>query len=162
PHAPRAELADAFRLAGLLAFLLAAYALTLPHTPPHRETGARFAPLAAVSLLRGRAFVVFGLCTVGWSVPMPFPSQAMPLLLEHLGIPRQWLSPVLTISQTSEIVALGLLPVLLLRLGVGGTMLLGLTAWLLGMTVWMAGQPAWLVVGMLSMHGLCISCFSVA
>jgi hypothetical protein len=73
-----------------------------------------------------------------------------------------WLSPTLTIGQCLEIVTLFLLPMTMLRLGLRGTMILGLGAWTLGLSVLTAGWPTWLVVGSLGLHGLCISCFIVA
>jgi MFS family permease len=159
---PLPELADAFRLASLLAFALSAYAVTLPPTPPQRRLGNWFAPLAAVGLLCDRPFAVYWLCAVGVCVTLPFTTQVTPLLLDHLGIPRPWISPTLTLGQSMEIVSLALLPMLLLRLGIRGTMLLGLGAWaaLLGMLT--LGEPLWLVVASLSLNGLCICCFIVA
>src|SRR5690349_4648040 len=117
--APISGLADAFRIASLLAFALSAYALTLPPTPPQR---------------------FLGVC-----VTLPFTTQATPLLLVHLGIPRRWISPTLTLGQSMEIVSLALLPMLLLRLGVRRTMLLGLTAWASLLAVLWRGEPMWLV-----------------
>jgi predicted MFS family arabinose efflux permease len=54
------------------------------------------------------------------------------------------------------------LPMFLLRLGIRGTMLLGLLAWALALAVMAVGEPAWLVVAILSCNGLCICCFLVA
>jgi MFS family permease len=166
PHGPRTELADALRLGGLLAFLLAAYALTLPHTPPAAaRAGARtalLAPLAALRLLRRRPLAVYCACALGVCFAVSFNSLFTPLLLRHLGLPREWLSPTLTLSQSVEIVTLGLLPWLLLRLGVRGTMALGLFAAALLMGVLSLGEPAGLVVAALGLNGLVICCFLVA
>jgi MFS family permease len=155
-------LADAFRLASLWAFALSAYALTLPHTPPQQRLGAALAPLTALSLFRDRSFAVYWLCALGVCMTLPFTTQVAPLLLEHLGIPRPWLSPTLTLGQSTEIVSLALLPMLLLRLGVRGTMLLGLGAWAILLTLLTLGEPVWLVAASLSLNGLCICCFIVA
>jgi predicted MFS family arabinose efflux permease len=162
PYEPRGGLADSQRLAALLAFALAAYSLTLPHTPPAKRRTSWLAPLGALRLLRARPFAVFAACSVGLCVTIPFSFQLTPLLLEHLGVPRPWLSPTLTISQSMEVVSLGLLPVLLLRLGVRGTMLLGLAAWCTALAVLMAGRPTWLVIASLALNGICVCCFLVA
>jgi MFS family permease len=164
PHAttPISGLALTFRFASLMAFALSAYALTLPHTPPQRRLGDWLAPLAAASLLCDRPFAVFWLCTLGVCVTLPFTTQVTPLLLEHLGIPRPWISPTLTLGQSMEIVFLALLPMLLLRLGIHGTMLLGLGAWASLLAVLSRGEPVWLVVASLSLNGLCICCVIVA
>ncbi|MBY0525198.1 MAG: MFS transporter [Gemmataceae bacterium] len=162
PGGPRHELADAFRLAGVLAFVLSLYALTLPHTPPQRHAKARLAPLAALHLLRSRSFAVYCACTLGMCATLPFPAQVTPLLLKHLGVPLRWLGPTLTIGQSMEVVSLALLPVLLLRLGVRGTMLLGLGAWLIAMSVLTIGGPLGLIIATMPLNGLCVCGYFVA
>jgi MFS family permease len=159
---PHFELADAFRFAGLLALVLGAYALTLPHTPPLRRPHSWLAPLAALRLLRDRPFAVYWICSFGVCVTIPFTIQVLPLLLKHLGIVQAWISPTLTLGQSMEIGALALLPMFLLRLNHRGTMLLGLGAWALLLAVLTLGEPVWLVVSSWTLNGLCICCFIVA
>lgn len=185
-HYPGSNTTDAFRLAALLAFVFGLYALTLPHTPPRQQTSASreqlapedgacaarthprqqasasWAPLAALGLLRRRAFAVYFLVCLGWCVTIAFPAQMSSLLLAKLGIPERQLPRILTVAQAAEIASLAILPLLVGRIGIRGTMLLGLGAWSLALLVWTAGQPLWLVVGCLSCHGLCICCFLVA
>jgi len=162
PESPEGEFADVFRLAGLLAFALSAYALTLPHTPPRHRIGAWLAPLAALRLLRGRSFAVYLGCTLGLCVTLPFAMQLNPLLLKHLGVPRPWLGPTLTVGQVTEVACLALLPMILLRLGGRGTMFLGLAAWAGEMGVMALGEPTGLVVASLGLNGVCVCCFLVA
>ncbi len=175
PDNPASELADAFRLGGTLAFVLSAYALTLPHTPPsprRPEEASRHggnwlwsafeAPLLALQLFRQRSFFVFCICLMGLYVTMPFSTQLTPLLLQHLGIPKNWLPATLTIAQSLEVTSLGLLPIILLRLEIKGTLLLGILAWTLALTLLAVGRPVWLVVGSLGLHGLFITCYLVA
>jgi hypothetical protein len=162
PGRPRSELADAFRLGGLLALVLSVYAWTLPHTPPQHRGATTLAPLVALRLLRGRTFAVFTACTLGLCITLPFASQVQPLFLSHLGIPRRWLVPTLTIAQSTEVLSLALLPMLLVRLGLRGTMLLGAGAWVVGLSVFTLGRPAGLVIGALTMNGVCMCCFFMA
>jgi hypothetical protein len=137
---------DLFRLGGVFAFVLGAYAFLLPHTPPRPDAPGRSAPLAALKLLRGRPFAVYSICTLGLCVCWPFTTQATPLLLKSpaVGIPEVWIGPTLTVSQVTEALSLSLLPMLLLRLGLRGTML---AAWAPGpwpCVPWRgAGRPAW-------------------
>jgi MFS family permease len=159
---PADPFADIFYLAGLLAFALAAYALTLPHTPPQKRTHSWFAPLTAFRLLRSRAFLVYWTCSFGVCITLPFFMQLAPLLLRHLGVPGALVGPTMTLGQSMEVIALALLPMLLLRLGIRGTMFVGLLAWGLLMTILMLGEPLWLVVSSLSLNGLCICGFIVA
>jgi MFS family permease len=93
---------------------------------------------------------------------LAFGAQVAPLLLERLGVPRPWLSPALTVAQSREILSLGLLPVLLGRLGLRGTLLLGLAAPATCLCLLTLGRPTWLTVAALGFNGLGISCFVVA
>lgn len=157
-----ADLADAFRLGGCLALLLAGYALTLPHTAPQRGHTGRSAPRKALRLARRRAFAIYLFCTFGLCVTLPFTTQVTPLLLQHLGIAKPWLMPTLTIAQGMEIAALALLPMALLRLGIRGTMVLGLSTWTAALMILTVGWPLWLVVSSLALNGFCISFYLVA
>jgi hypothetical protein len=164
--APQAEgegnCAALFRLGGAFAFALALYSFRLPHTAPRRVAGRPWAPLAALRLLSGRSFFTFCACTAGVWLTFPFTSQATPLLLQELGLRQPWLNPTLTLSQASEVAALALLPMFLLRLGVRGTMLLGLGAWLAALCALSVGRPVELIVGSLVFNGVCVSGFLVA
>jgi hypothetical protein len=174
PGQPVSELADAFRLGGILAFILSAYAWTLPHTPPspRRTTDADSprgwfraafeAPLLAAQLFRQRSFFVYCLCLMGLYITIPFSSQLTPLLLSESGVARSWLPATLTIAQSLEVATLALLPRILSRLEVKGTLLLGVCAWTAALAILSVGQPAWLVVASLGLHGVFITCFLVA
>lgn len=162
PDCPHHHRADAYRLAGVLAFVLAGYALTLPHTPPQRHAASWLAPAQAARLLRRRPFAVYFACILGVYATMAFTGQVTPLLLEHHGIPEAWLPSTLTIGQTLEVASLFLLPRVLLWFGLRGTMLLGLGAWLLALLILTVGRPVELVVGSMLLNGLNISCFIVA
>ena len=176
---PGSVLADALRLGGLLAFGLSFYALTLPHTPPSPPRSESpgipasgwfrtvfDAPLLALQLFRQRSFFIFCICLMGLYITMPFNGQMTPLLLESLlegqGVSTAWLPTLLTLGQSLEIVALGILPFLLLRLGVKGTLLVGILAWTGALAVLAIGEPFGLVVASLGLHGIYITCYLVA
>jgi predicted MFS family arabinose efflux permease len=166
PDGPQSEWADALRLGGLFAFALAGYARTLPHTPPVRRRRGRrtswLAPLAALRLLRRRNVAVYGACALGVCASIPFNSLFTPLLLQQHGVPPGWVPQTLTLAQSMEIVTLASLPWILRRLGVRGTMVLGLTAAVLLMCVLSWGEPVWLVAASLGLNGVCICCYIVA
>ena len=155
------ELADAFRLAGVFAFFLAAWTLVLPPTPPRADAAARWAPLAAVKLLQQRSILVLWLCAFGVCITFPFSSQVTPLLLDRLGVPHPWLLPTLTLSQAGEVLALTLLPAIQLGLGTRRTLLLGLVSWLAVLVALTVGEPRWLVIASLPFNGLVMSCFII-
>src|SRR5207302_9000234 len=156
PEMPRFELADTFRLASLPAILLGCHALTLSPTPPQREARDRFAPLAALRLLRRRDFALFFACHFALSLTLPFASQNTPLLLDELGIDDAWKGPALTLGQLVEVGSMALLPWLLARGGQRRVMLLGAGAWALVLAVQARGHPASLVVSCLALNWLYI------
>lgn len=162
PERPTHDLADIFRLAALLAWTLSAYACTLPHTPPRRQARTWLAPLAALRLARSRSFALYLACTLGMCVTLPFPAQVTPLLLKHLGLSMEWMGPTLTLGQSMEVISLAVLPALLSRLGVRGTMLFGMTAWLIALSILTVGEPLGLVIGSMTLNGLCVCCYFVA
>lgn len=159
---PQAILADAFRLGGMIAVVLACFAWTLPHTPPRLQSPHRLAPLAALKLFRNPSFVVYTFCVLGACITFPFTTQNTPLLLNELGVEREWLGPTLTVAQGSEVLLLWMLPAMMQHLGVRGTMLLGLSAWVCAMTVLAVGEPLWLVVVSMNLNGLYVAGFLVA
>ncbi len=159
---PANELSDLFRIGGILSFVLTAYALTLPYTPPRPSLDHRPAPLDALGLLRGRAFSVYALCLFGVCITYPFGTQGTPLLLRRFLTPQEALPGLLTIAQATEVIALALLPSMLRRMGIRGTILAGLAAWTLSLSFQaLAGRREW-VVASLGFNGLCVAGVFVA
>ena len=164
------DLGDSLRLGGIVAFVVALYALTLPHTPPRSTSGTAQtwlgrlidAPWSAMQLFRNRSFVVYCVCMFGLYLTFPFTVQLNPLLLRQLQFDERQVPLVLTIAQSSETVSLFLLPMLLSRLGVKWTMLLGCGSWSAGLWALSIGSPDWFVMSALASHGLFISCFVIA
>ncbi|MBI3467086.1 MAG: MFS transporter [Planctomycetes bacterium] len=58
----------AFWLSGAASLAMALYALTLPHTPPQRREGRRFAPGAVIGMLRHRNFAVLVAVSFGIAI----------------------------------------------------------------------------------------------
>jgi predicted MFS family arabinose efflux permease len=163
PELPRPTMDDTFRLGGLAAFLLAGYTLSLPRTPPQKAGPGRglLAPWEALKMLRGGPLATYCACVLGACVTFSFTNQSTPLLLEELGLRRHWLMRTLTLAQTTEVAFLAVLPAVLPRLGVRGTMLLGLLAWLGVMCVLAVGKPLGLVVASLGLNGLYVTGFMI-
>jgi MFS family permease len=158
-----ASLDDAPRVGALVAFVVAGYTLTLPHTPPRPASGARWlAPLEALGLLRERSFAVYLICTLAACVTFPFSTQNLPLLLRELGIAEARVGLTLTLAQITEVFFLAVLPIPLRLLGTRRTMGLGLAAWLIALAVLALGGPTWLVVSSLGLHGLYITGYLIA
>jgi MFS family permease len=162
PDAPAGQSADSLRLASALSFVLAAYALTLPPTPPQHRLSAPFAPLAAARLLADRNFLVFAAGSLAVSLTGAFFSQAVPLRLADLGVPDHWITPAQTVSQSTEVLSLALLPMLLTRLETRRTMLLGLTVWTGSLAALALANSVALAVPALGGWGVVVCCYLVA
>ncbi len=166
------DFADSLRLGALASILVAIYALTLPHAPPSKvglQGAAQSlfvrlidAPLSALGLLRGRAFLVYCACMFGLYITMPFTIQLNPLLLKKLGIDSTLVPACLTMAQTTEVVMLALLPTMLLRLGAKTTMVVGGVACALGFIVLGVTDAIPLVMAALATQGVFICCFVIS
>jgi MFS family permease len=154
--------ADNFVLGAVFALALALYGLTIPHTPPQPARDTCLAPLAAYRLLRGRSFFVYCVCILGVCITLPFTFQATPFLLRDLGTSDTMLPAILTVAQSTEVLTLPFLTLILGRFGFRGSMLFGLSAWALAMVFLAIGGPWELVVGSQVLNGLCLTCFVIA
>src|SRR5262249_62345677 len=113
-------------VAGIASLLLAAFSLTLPHTPPKKaDAGAveKLAWLEALKLL-GRPFIlVLWLvtfvdsfvhnCYFNWAAVFLAAGRAA----GGVGIPGNWIMPVMSIGQVAEILTMFILGATLNRLG---------------------------------------------
>jgi nucleoside transporter len=122
-----------FIVAGVASLLLAAFSLTLPHTPPKPVTSGanKFAWLESLRLLRAPFIFVLWLVTFvdatvhnlyfNWTGTFLGASAAT----GGVGIPGNWIMPVMSIGQIAEILTMAILGVTLKRLGWRKTMILG-------------------------------------
>src|SRR5262249_796533 len=123
-----------FVVAGLAPLILAAYSLTLPHTPPKRVTeGAdKFAWLEALRLLAAPFILVLWIVTfIDSTVHNLYFNWTGSFLgasvdAGGVGIPGNWIMPVMSIGQVAEISTMAILGLTLKRLGWRTTMILGI------------------------------------
>jgi nucleoside transporter len=123
-----------FVVAGIASLLLAAVSLVLPHTPPRpAAAGAtRFAWLEALSLLAAPFILVLWLVTfVDSTVHNLYFNWAAPFFgadvaANGVGIPGNWIMPVMSIGQVAEILTMLVLGAALKALGWRTTMILGI------------------------------------
>ncbi len=104
---------------------------------------------------------MFLLTAFGVCLTMPFVYQVMPTYLESRGLPRAWISTAMTLGQLLEIVALVALPWLLRRLGVKGTLALGIAVWVVRFGSLVLDPPLWVAVAGILLHGVGFACFTV-
>jgi nucleoside transporter len=123
-----------FVVAGIASLVLAAFSLTLPHTPPKPvASGAnKFAWLEALRLLAAPFILVLWIVTfIDSTVHNLFFNWTGSFLGTSVagggvGIPGNWIMPVMSIGQIAEISTMAILGMTLKRFGWRTTMILGI------------------------------------
>jgi nucleoside transporter len=155
-------------VAGAASLLLAAYSLTLPHTPPRKaEAGAEsLAWLEAMKLLKHPFVLVLWLVTLidsfvhnsyfSWTgVFLGTSVQA-----GGVGIPGNWIMPVMSVGQVAEITTMAVLGAALKRFGWRTTMIVGILGHGARFAIYafFPQYPA-LIIAVQILHGICYAFF---
>lgn len=160
---------DFFVLGGLYSLICAAYCFTLPHTPPIPEETRKFAPLALLKHLGDRTFltmmIVAFILTIFFTYYFSWQGQFIPLLIDPekgeapwMGVPaRSWVGIVDSMGTATEFIALPLLPLLMARVGLKNTFLIGIGAWVSRYLVFGVGEPRAFVILSYLFHGFCFA-----
>jgi len=156
---------DVLLLAGVFSLIMGLQSFTLPHTPPNKEAKKPWAFLEAFKMLKDRNLLIFVLICFVVATELQFYYILTSLFLTSpsIGVSQTSISLVMTIAQVAEIFVMAfLLPIVLPKLGIKKTMILGLLAWPLRYIIFVIGTPSWLVIASLSLHGFCYVFFFVA
>ena len=154
-------LASTFTVAGITSLVLAAFCLTLPHTPPATAVGESFAPLEAFKLLRVPAILVLFIVTFLDSLVHYCYFFWTSRYLPDIGLPANWIAPAMSIGQIAEIATMAGLGFFLKRLGWRTTMILGLLGHVIRFGIYSIGSPQllWLVILSNVVHGFAYAFF---
>jgi hypothetical protein len=153
-----------FVAAGIASLVLAAFSLVLPHTPP-KPAPTEGEQLAWREALR---FLKLPFVLVLWIVALIdsfvhncfFNWAGVFLQSDKVGIPGNWVMPVMSIGQVAEILTMFILGATLKRLGWRATMIFGITGHVLRFLVFAyLPQYQWLVVAVNLLHGICYAFF---
>jgi MFS family permease len=140
-----------------MALVEAAYALTLPDTPPARGTGGLRAALRALSLLRSPRFAAALAVAVIYGSLIQANLILQGLFFADpggLGLSPAAAGRASSVSQMLELFLFPFLGSMLGRLGLRRVVLLGVIAWPLRYAAYFAGGPVWLVVAAQLLHGV--------
>jgi len=159
-----------FIVAGIASLVLAAFSLTLPHTPPKRvEEGAAESKLAwmeAMKLLGIPFILVLWLVTfVDASVHQLYFNWAgqflgTPVASGGVGIPGNWIMPVMSVGQIAEILTMLILGATLKTLGWRQTMILGTLGHAIRFATYaFFPQSQALIIVVQIVHGICYAFF---
>ena len=152
-----------FVVAALVSFALAAYSLTLPHTPPRSKDQAAD-PLAwreALKLL-GVPFiaVLFVVTFIDSVIHNGYFVMADAFLTNRVGIAGNLSMVVLSIGQFAEIVTMFVLGSVLIRLGWKTTMIIGVLGHAARFAVFaLAADSVPVIVAVQLLHGVCYAFF---
>jgi nucleoside transporter len=156
-----------FVVAGIASLVLAVYAMMLPHTPPKKvEAGTdRFAWLEAVKLLRHPFVLVLWLvtlvdsfvlyCYFNWTGTF----LGTKATAGGVGIPGNWIMPVMSIGQVAEMLTMLILGATLKRLGWRWTMVIGILGHAARFSVYAFWPEAVPVIVVQLLHGICYAFF---
>jgi nucleoside transporter len=147
-----------FWIAGGASLALAAWSLTLPHTPPARK-GEKNAPLEAIKLLAVPSILVLFVVTFMDSLVHACYFQWTSPFLSELGLPENWIMPAMSIGQIAEIGTMAVLGTFLKRFGWRKIMTFGILGHAIRFAIYSLGGPVWLVVASNVVHGFCYAFF---
>jgi MFS family permease len=160
-----------FIVAGVASLALAAYSLLLPHTPAKKKTAdapsaERFAWLEAVRLLkRPFVLVLWLIAFVDAFVHNLYFNWTGTFLGARpeaggVGVAGNWIMPVMSLGQVSEILTMLVLGLVLKKLGWRLTMLIGILghAGRFAVYAFFPSHP-WMIITVQVLHGICYAFF---
>ncbi len=176
--AQAAGITDAFRLSALLGIGMGLYCLTLPKTPPARKKGSN-AAIQAIGEARRQPLITLFLIAIPISCIHQFYFvHTGPFLGEYqagAGAMEDWArwinrifgvggGGLMTVGQMSEILVLGLIPLVAKKLSRKNLLTIGIIAYALRMFLFayvdVLPVPAMMtLIAGVALHGLCFGCF---
>ena len=152
--------------AGIASLVLAAFSLTLPHTPPPARGQAVSARsiigLDAFRHLGSRSFYVFIISALLLCIPLAAYYNFTQLYLEAARVKN--IAATQTLGQMSETLFMLAIPVMFARLGVKWMLVAGMAGWVVRYLLFSAGAPDavyWMIALGILLHGICYDFFFV-
>ncbi|MFM7737863.1 MAG: MFS transporter [Planctomycetota bacterium] len=164
--AAKAATRYSYIVAGVASLALAGLSLLLPHTPPKKpapgETSSSLAWLDSLRLLSSPFVMVLWIvalldsfvhnCYFSWT--------GIFLSSPQVGIPSNWVTPVMSIGQVAEILTMFILGDVLKNLGWKWTMIIGVLGHAARFAIYAYfPQHPWLIILIQVVHGICYAFF---
>jgi MFS family permease len=162
----QAGVKSTFLVSGIISLLLAGFSLTLPHTPPKPSAGESLAWVEAFQLLKKPAILILFIVTFidafvhnlyfAWTGSFLGAAKAV----GGVGIPGNWVMPVMTIGQVAELLTMAMLGVVLKRLGWRKTMIIGILGHAIRFGVYaLCPNLPGVIIAVQILHGICYAFF---
>ena len=155
-----------FLVAAIISFALAAFSLTLPHTPPKKAgegAAESLAWLEAVKLLGvPYVLILFIVTLIDSTIHNGYFVLIGGFLRNTIKIPDNWINAITTIGQVAEIVTMVILGGVLKKIGWKWTMILGILGHCLRFATFaFFDKPEYqaLIVAVQVLHGICYAFF---
>lgn len=149
-----------FLLAGIAAFALAGFSLTLPHTPPKAgAAGERLAWAKAARFLKKPFILVLFLVTfVDATIHNGYFVMTYPFL-SGIGFDDGYIMPVMSLGQVAEVATMAVLGLALKKLGWRVTMIIGVLGHAARFAVFAYFHDHTTIVVVQVLHGICYAFF---
>ena len=160
--------ADAFRLSAILGVIMGFYCFTLPHTPPSAEANDKNATLEALKEVRYQPLLTLFLIAVpvscihqfyfvyGSDFLSRYGREAANSINKIFGVGGGGL---MTIGQMSELLVLGLIPLVAKSVSRKALLAVGLLAYAGRMALFAYSDSLAPVLAGVALHGFCFGCF---
>ncbi|MGB2578516.1 NHS family xanthosine MFS transporter [Elusimicrobium simillimum] len=166
-----------FYIAATAAFILGAYAFTLPACPPtndgNKKTIAQALGLDAFALLKNRQLALFLLFSVFLGAALQLTNMYGDVFLDDFSkIPAyansyvvRFSTIIMSISQISETVFILTIPFFLKRFGIKKVMLISMIAWVLRFGLFAYADPVgrfWMIIMSCIIYGMAFDFFNIS
>lgn len=150
-----------FYFTGASSLLLAAFSLTLPHTPPKPAAAGEssLAWLEAAKFLRYPFILVLFIATFIDAMVHQCYFIWTETFLQHIGVARNWTGTVMSLGQIAEILTMAGLGLVLKRLGWRTTMVIGILGHTVRFGVFALFPNQVPVIASILLHGVCYAFF---
>ncbi len=151
-----------FVVAGIASIALAAFSLTLPHTPPRRDAksnGLEALMKAGSSLAVPCILVLWIVTFIDAGIHQLYFSWTE-RFLTAASIDQKWIMPIMSIGQIAEILTMAILGYFLSRLGWRMTMIIGVLGHAVRFAVFaFCKDYAAIIIAVQILHGICYAFF---
>lgn len=156
------EMRMIFIVAAIISFVLAAFSLTLPHTPPRKDAGEKLAWVEAFKLLALPHVLILFIVTLIDSTIHNGYFVLIGGFLQAVQMPDNWISAITTIGQVAEILTMVILGGVLKRFGWKWTMIIGIMGHAARFAVFAffdTPEDKAIIIAVQVLHGICYAFF---